>query len=65
MDAVKATVIVDILDLAARYGIPAVLSIIGTWTKDTVTKADVDELKHRLMLPDDYLDAAMRNKLES
>ena len=54
MDSSSTKLIIEILGLAARYGIPAVKSIIETWEKETVTSEDVVALKTAIRYPDDY-----------
>lgn len=54
MDSVSTKLIIEILGLAARYGIPAVKAIIETWEKETITSEDVVELRNRIKHPDEY-----------
>lgn len=54
MNSATTTLVVEILQLAARYGIPAVLAIVQTWEKESITSEDVTELKHRIKYPDEY-----------
>lgn len=54
MDSSSTKLIIEILGLAARYGIPAVKSIIETWEKETVTSEDVAALKTAIRHPDEY-----------
>ena len=54
MDSSSTKLIIEILDLAARYGIPAVLAIVQTWEKESITSEDVVELKNRVKHPDEY-----------
>lgn len=50
----NTTLVLLILELATKYGIPAVQKIISTWQKDTVTLEDVEALRERLKHPDEY-----------
>lgn len=43
-----------VLELAVKYGIPAVVSIIKTWKLDKITVADVKLLENRLKRPEEY-----------
>lgn len=54
MNSATTTLVVEILQLAARYGIPAVLAIVQTWEKESISSEDVAELKHRIKYPDEY-----------
>lgn len=54
MDSSSTKLIIEILGLAARYGIPAVLAIVQTWEKESITSEDVAELKNRVKHPDEY-----------
>ena len=54
MNSATTTLVVEILQLAARYGIPAVLAIVQTWEKESITSEDVAVLKHRIKYPDEY-----------
>jgi hypothetical protein len=47
--------IIEILSLATKYGIPAVLKIIETWDSSTpITQEDIDNLKSMIKRPEDY-----------
>lgn len=52
--AVDIKLVLQILELVAAYGLPAVESIINTWQKDSVTIEDVERLRRRLKRPDEY-----------
>lgn len=54
MDSASTKLIIEILGLAARYGIPAVKAIIETWEKTTITSEDVAALKTAVRHPDEY-----------
>lgn len=54
MNSATTALIVEILQLAARYGIPAVLAIVQTWEKESITSKDVAELKNLIKHPDEY-----------
>lgn len=54
MNSATTTLVVEILQLAARYGIPAVLAIVQTWEKESITSEDVDKLKTLIKYPDEY-----------
>lgn len=47
-------VILAIINLIVKYGVPAVKSVIETWQKDTVTLEDVEALKKQIKSPDQY-----------
>lgn len=47
-------VLVTALELAAKYGVPAVLDIVRTWSKDTVTLEDVQQLESLVQPANDY-----------
>lgn len=53
-NAVDIKLVLQILELVAMYGLPAVQAIIETWKKDSVTVEDVEQLKERLKHPDEY-----------
>ena len=53
-NAVDIKLVLQILELVAMYGLPAVQSISSTWQKDSVTIEDVEQLKERLKRPDEY-----------
>lgn len=53
-NAVDIKLVLQILELVAMYGLPAVQSIISTWQKDSVTVEDVEQLKALLKHPDEY-----------
>lgn len=53
-NAVDIKLVLQILELVAMYGLPAVQSIISTWQKDSVTIEDVEQLKALLKHPDEY-----------
>lgn len=46
--------LIQVLTLALTYGIPAVLNIVKTWDKDSVTAEDIEALKANLKHPEDY-----------
>lgn len=46
--------LVIVLELALKYGIPAVLEMIKTWKLDKITTADVKLLANRLKRPEEY-----------
>lgn len=56
MDSASTKLIIEILGLAARYGIPAVKAIIETWEKETVTSEDVAALRTAVRHPDEYVE---------
>lgn len=43
-----------VLELAVKYGIPAVAEMVRTWKLDKITTADVKLLAHRLKRPEEY-----------
>lgn len=43
-----------ILSLAAEYGVPAVLELVKTWKKDTVTADDIKALLNGVKNPEDF-----------
>lgn len=43
-----------VLELAVKYGIPAVVEMVRTWKLDKITTADVKLLAHRLKRPEEY-----------
>ena len=53
-NAVDIKLVLQILELVAMYGLPAVKSIIDTWQKDSVTIEDVEQLKEHLKRPEEY-----------
>lgn len=53
-NAIDIKLVLQILELIAMYGLPAVQSIVSTWQKDSVTIEDVEQLKERLKHPDGY-----------
>lgn len=53
-NAIDIKLVLQILELVAMYGLPAVQSIVSTWQKDSVTIGDVEQLKERLKHPDEY-----------
>lgn len=54
MNSATTTLVVEILQLAARYGIPAVLAIVQSWEKESITSEDVAKLKNLIKYPDEY-----------
>lgn len=54
MNSATTALVVEILQLAARYGIPAVLAIVQTWEKESITSEDVAKLKNLIKYPDEY-----------
>lgn len=54
MNSATTTLVVEILQLAARYGTPAVLAIVQTWEKESITSEDVAKLKNLIKYPDEY-----------
>ena len=46
--------LIQVLTLALTYGIPAVINIVKTWDKDSVTAEDIEALKANLKRPEDY-----------
>lgn len=54
MDNASTKLIIEILGIAARYGIPAVKAIIETWEKTSITSEDVAALKTAVRHPDEY-----------
>lgn len=53
-NSIDIKLVLQILELVAMYGLPAVQSIISTWQKDSVTVEDVEQLKALLKHPDEY-----------
>lgn len=53
-NAIDIRLVLQILELVAMYGLPAVQSIVSTWQKDSVTIEDVEQLKALLKHPDEY-----------
>lgn len=53
-NSIDIKLVLQILELVAMYGLPAVKSIIDTWQKDSVTIEDVEQLKALLKHPDEY-----------
>lgn len=43
-----------VLELAVKYGIPAVVEMVRTWKLDKITAADVKLLANRLKRPEEY-----------
>lgn len=43
-----------VLELAVKYGIPAVAEMVRTWKLDKITTADVKLLANRLKRPEEY-----------
>lgn len=50
----NVTVILAIVELIAKYGVPAVKAVLETWERDEVTLEDVEALRSRLKSPDEY-----------
>lgn len=46
--------LIQVLTLALTYGIPAVLDLVRTWDKDSVTAEDIEALKKNLKRPEEY-----------
>lgn len=46
--------IIKCLELAAKYGVPAVLKAINALSKDTITLADIDALEGLVKRPEEY-----------
>lgn len=56
---VNWNLIVELLELAAKYGVPAIKAIIDTWTNDMTPdeiKAKIEEAQARLKRPEEYFD---------
>lgn len=53
-NAIDIKLVLKILELVSVYGLPAVQSIVSTWQKDSVTIEDVERLRRRLKLPNEY-----------
>jgi hypothetical protein len=47
-------VVLQILALAAQYGIPAVTSVIEGWSKEVITQEDIDGLALLIKPPEEY-----------
>jgi hypothetical protein len=45
MNKHEVNLILQVMDLALKYGIPAVQNIIDRINKDVITKEDIDKLK--------------------
>lgn len=50
----NVTVLLLILELAAKYGVPAVREIIEAWEKTSVTEEDIEVLRGKLKHPNEY-----------
>lgn len=50
----QATVILAIIELIAKYGIPAVRDAIQEWNKDVITEEDIKHLADRIKHPSEY-----------
>ena len=44
MERASRIVVVDILELALQFGIPAIIDIINAWDKDEITDEDIANL---------------------
>jgi len=58
MDAVTATFIITIIELAIKYGVPTVMEVIRTWDGDTesITEDDIQRLRDLVKRPDEYFE---------
>lgn len=52
---VNVCLLLSILDLAIRYGVPMVKAIVAAWDKPHITSEDIDAMAHRLKKPEEYL----------
>ena len=54
---VNWNLIMELLELAARYGVPAIKAIIETWSDDMTPediRARIEEARARLKRPEEY-----------
>ena len=51
----KTETILVILDMVAKYGVPAIVNIIKEFNKETITEEDINNLKNKIKQnPEDY-----------
>lgn len=55
MEKTSKDILMEVLLLAMQVGIPAVMELIKTWDKDTITIEDFEELKKGIKTPEEYL----------
>jgi len=48
------TIVETALELAMKFGIPAVLEVIKGWNKTVITQADIDALATQIKKPEEY-----------
>lgn len=58
MDPVTVAFIVTVIELVAKYGVPAALSIINSLKVENPTLADIEALRLRVPPPEFYLPPA-------
>ena len=56
MGSAELQFIAVIVEILIKYGIPGVIKIIADWKSvgETITLADVQELKNKIKRPEDY-----------
>ena len=47
-------IIIEVLKVALVDGVPAVMDVINSMNKDTITKSDIEDLKKIINRPEDY-----------
>ena len=52
--SIETTTVIKILELAATYGIPAIIEIINSYNKIELTLEDIEQLKNRVKKPEEY-----------
>lgn len=50
----QTSTILTILELVAKYGLPAVEKAVAAWKKDTITEEDIKGLALLVKHPDEY-----------
>lgn len=48
MERTQVTIILQVLNYALRFGVPAVMEIIQAWDKDEVTIEDIEALGEKM-----------------
>ena len=54
INTVSVAVIMEVIGLIVKHGVPAVKAMIETWEKDEITLEDVKALAHKIDHPDTY-----------
>ena len=52
--SVDKQLVLDILEVALVDGVPAVMNVINSMNKETITKSDIEDLKKIIRRPEDY-----------